>query len=232
MSTNRVWQRPNPDLAPESQAGIEVGADLYAGAAGYLRVTYFNQLASDLIQGVVTPALAGLKPNYQFQNVGAIRNTGVELEGGVRRGRIGLDGLYYVTNSVVERIAPTYSGFLRLGDQLPEIPKASGSARLSYSGDGIQVAVGATYLGSWTGHDWLAIERVATAQDPARPSQRDYLIRYPGIVKPYLNLSVDVARQFTAYLSVDNLTKANRFERHNGNPPAGRSVLVGLEVRP
>ncbi len=232
MATPRVWQRENPNLAPESQAGIELGADLYAGSAGYLRATYFNQLASDLIQGVVYPAVTGLKPSYQFQNLGAIRNTGVELEGGYRLGPVGVDALYYATTSEVVQIAPRYSGFLRLGDQLPEVPKASGSARVSYFGRRIQVAVGATYLGSWMGHDWAELVRVAADEAPARPSPRDYLIRYPGIIKPYLNLSVDVAREFTAYLSVDNLTKSDRFERHNGNPPAGRSMLVGFEVRP
>ena len=232
MATPRVWQQANPNLAPESQAGVEVGADLYAGAGGYLRLTYFNQLASELIQGVITPAVAGIKPSYQFQNVGAIRNTGVEAEAGIRLGHVGIDALYYATNSEVVQVEPNYSGFLRLGDQLPEVPKASGSARISYLGQRFQVAFGASYLGSWTGHDWAAIAEVSAEQAPARPSPRDYLIRYPGIVKPYLNLSFDVTRQFTAYLAVDNLTKSDRFERHNGNPPAGRSALVGLEIRP
>ncbi len=67
---------------------------------------------------------------------------------------------------------------------------------------------------------------------PAKPSRRDYLIQYPGIIKPYLSLSFDVNRQLTTYLNIDNLTNSNRFERHNGNPPAGRSVLVGLEIKP
>jgi iron complex outermembrane receptor protein len=232
MATSRVWQRANPNLKPETQAGVELGTDLYAGAKGYLRLTYFNQLASDLIQGVVFPAVAGLKPSYQFQNIGAIRNTGIEAEGGIRFGRIGIDGLYYATRSTVVQVEPHYSGYLRLGDQLPEIPRASGSARVSYQAPRLQVAIGASYLGSWTGHDWSELAKVAGEQAPARPSPRDYLIRYPGILKPYLNLSFDFARQFTGYLTIDNLTMSDRFEQHNGNPPAGRSALVGLEVRP
>jgi iron complex outermembrane receptor protein len=231
MATARVRQEANANLAPESQAGIEFGADLYAGTDGYARVTYFNQLASDLIQGVIFPTV-GTKPSYQFQNVGAIRNSGVELEGGLRFGRVGIDALYYRTNSVVERLARTYSGYLQVGDRLPEVPDASGSARISYAGRKVQLAFGATYLGSWTGHDWAAIAQSTPEMAPLRPSQRDYLIRYPGLIKPYLNMSFDVARQFTAYLSIDNLTKSDNFERHNGNPPAGRSVMVGLEVRP
>ncbi|MBM4189003.1 MAG: TonB-dependent receptor [Gemmatimonadetes bacterium] len=232
MATARVQQLANPDLRPESQAGFELGADLYAGTDGYARVTYFNQLASDLIQGVVAPAAVGVKPNYQFQNVGAIRNTGVEFEAGVRFGRIAIEGSYYRTRSVVERVAGRYSGFLRVGDRLPEVPGSSGSARASYRGSRMQVALGASCLGSWTGHDWAAIAEVANQQAPGRPSSRDYLIRYPGFVKPYLNASLDFTRQLSAYFSVDNLTKSDEFERHNGNPPAGRSFLFGLEVRP
>ena len=232
MATARVRQEANPNLTPESQAGIEVGGDLYAGTDGYLRFTYFNQLARDLIQGVVFPTIAGAKPSYQFQNVGAIRNKGVELEGGVRFGRVAVDALYYQTTSVVERLARTYSGFLRIGDRLPEVPRASGSARISYSGRGVQFGFGATFLGSWTGQDWAAIAEVAADLAPRRASQRDFMIRYPGFIKPYVNMSFDVARDFTAYVSVDNLTKSDGFERHNGNPPTGRSVLVGIEVRP
>ncbi|MSR02435.1 MAG: TonB-dependent receptor [Gemmatimonadetes bacterium] len=75
--------------------------------------------------------VTGVSPTYQFQNIGAIRNKGVELEAGLRFGRVGLDGLLYTTSSRVEQIGQRYAGPLWKGDQLPEIPKASGSARLT-----------------------------------------------------------------------------------------------------
>ena len=95
-----------------------------------------------------------------------------------------------------------------------------------------QFAVGASFIGNWTGYDWGVLAQVAAGQAEPRASYRDYLIRYPGVVKPYLSASFDVSRQFTAYLNIDNLTNRERYERHNGNPPAGRSVLFGIEVRP
>ena len=178
------------------------------------------------------PLETGIAPRYQFQNLGAIRNKGVELEGGFRLGRVGFDGLLYTTSSRVEQTGQRYGGPLWKGDQLPEIPKASGSARISYLGRNFQAAFGANYIGSWTGYNWNEIAMVAANQAPAKPSRRDYLLLYPGIIKPYLSLSFDVNRQLTTYLNIDNLTNTNRFERHNGNPPAGRSVLFGLEVKP
>ena len=232
MAISILRQEANPTLAPEAQAGFEVGADLYAGTDGYLRVTYFDQRATDLIQAVYLPGVAGLAPNYQFQNIGAIRNKGTELEGGLRLGRLGLDALLYTTSSQVERIGQRYGGPLWKGDQLPEIPKASGAARVSYLARNFQASIGANYVGSWTGYDWNTIASVAAHQTPAKPSRRDYLIQYPGFVRPYLSFSFDVNRQLTTYLNIDNLTNSTRFEQHNGNPPAGRSVLFGLEVRP
>ncbi len=45
-------QAADPDLAPEEQSGVEVGADLLLGRAFALHLTRFDQLASGLIQRV------------------------------------------------------------------------------------------------------------------------------------------------------------------------------------
>ena len=232
MASSIINQQGNPNLAPETQAGYELGADLYAGTAGYLRATWFDQRASDLIQAVFLGGGRGALQNFQFQNVGAIKNRGVELEAGFRRGRFGADAQYYLTSSTIQSIARGYSGSLRLGDQLPEIPRSSGALRFTLATRRAQLAVGASFLGNWTGYDWGELAQVASGSHDPRPSYRDYLIRYPGVVKPYFSASMDLSRQFSAYLNIDNLTNQERYERHNGNPPAGRSVLFGIEVRP
>jgi outer membrane receptor protein involved in Fe transport len=232
MASAYLRQEPNNALAPEVQAGVEVGVDLFAADGSFARITLFDQRASDLIQSVVFPAVLGGQQTYQYQNVGAIRNRGVELEAGLRHGAFGADLQLYFTNSTVQRLSRSYSGYLTVGDDLPEIPVSAGAARVSWAGRSVQVALGATLLGSWTGYDWAALARVVSAQDAPRPSIQNYLIRYPEVIKPYLTVSFDVARQFGAFLTVDNLTNTARFERHNGNPPAGRSALFGLEVRP
>ncbi len=232
MESSIIRQQANAELAPEVQAGYELGADLYAGTSGYLRATYFDQRATDLIQAVFLGGGRGSLQNFQFQNVGAIKNRGVELEAGFRRGRFGADAQYYLTNSTVQSVSPSYSGSLRIGDQLPEIPRSSGSLRFTLATRRAQFAVGASLLGRWTGYDWSELAQVAAGQAEPRPSYRDYLIRYPGVVKPYLSASFDLTRQFSTYLNIDNLTNQERYERHNGNPPAGRSVMFGIEVKP
>jgi iron complex outermembrane receptor protein len=232
MASALYRQEPNPSLAPEVQAGFEVGADLYGRRGSFVRATLFDQLATDLIQSVVFPAVWGAPQSYQFQNVGAIRNRGLELEAGLRSGPFGADLQLYLTRSTIERLARTYSGFLRVGDRLPEMPDAAGSARLSWSRGQLRLAAGTSFIGSWQGYDWTAMAEAVGYQGQPRPSVEDYLIRYPPVIKPYLMASFDLARPIGAFLVVDNLTNAARFERHNGNPPAGRSALFGIEVRP
>jgi iron complex outermembrane recepter protein len=232
MSSAAFRQQPNPALAPEVQAGVELGADLFAEAGSYLRATVFDQRASDLIQSVLFPAVRGGQQTYQFQNVGAIRNRGLELEAGVRLGAVGADLQFYYTRSTVDRLSPTYSGFLRVGDQLPEIPSTAGAARVHWAAGALRVVGGASFLGSWRGYDWTAMALVVASLDQPRASVKDYLIRYPAVIKPYVTASIDLARPLGVFLAVDNLTNTGNFERHNGNPPAGRSALLGLEFRP
>ena len=232
MASAFVRQEANPGLAPEVQAGLEAGVDLFSERGSFVRLTWFDQRASDLIQSVLFPTAAGSPQTYQYQNVGAIRNRGVELETGLRLGSVGADALLYYTRSRVARLAPTYSGFLRPGDELPEVPALAGSARVSYTGRGFRVALGTSLVGSWLGYDWVALAAASQSQAGSGPAIQDYLIRYPSIVKPYVSGSVDLLRQVTAFLTIDNLTNSLRYERNNGTPPAGRSALIGLEFRP
>jgi iron complex outermembrane recepter protein len=231
MATPRIRQEANPNLAPETQAGVEIGSEVFFGTGTFVRATWFDQHATDLIQSVAVTPPPGAPTTYQFQNVGAIRNRGFELEIGARWRRFEASGLFYRTRSTVERVAPGYSGYLRVGDEPPELPNSAGAFRLSYALPTVQVAIGASYLGSWKGYDWAGLVEDAQAGS-TRPTVGNYVIRYPSVIKPYLTVSVDVTPGFTAFTSVDNLFNQVRFERHNGNPPPGRSLLVGLEVRP
>lgn len=231
LASGTYEQLANPDLAPESQAGVEFGADLHAGPGAYLRATYFDQRASDLIQSVMIPDLSGAITGFQYQNVGAIRNRGFELEGGVRHRRLSLDAQFYATSSRVEQLARNYSGSLRVGDQLPEIPASSGSLRLSYGLPRLQFGAGVHYLGSWTGYDWNMIAHASTGAGRL-PATQTLLRRYPGLVMPYLHLSADLLSELSGYLSIDNLTNAVRFDSYTGTRSVGRSVMIGIEVRP
>ncbi len=232
LETPAYRQLANPGLAPEVQAGIEAGVDLFTDGGSQIRLTAFDQRATDLIQAVISPTVRAGQQTYQFQNVGAIRNRGLEIEAGTRFGNLTADAMIYYTSSVVARVSRGYSGFLRVGDELPEIPSASGSARLTWTRGGLWLAGGASFLGAWRGFDWAAMALVVSQVDQPRPSVADYLIRYPSVIKPFLTVSVALGRPLGVFLAIDNLTNTGRFERHNGYPPAGRSALLGLEFRP
>ncbi len=233
LASGSYEQLANPDLAPESQAGVEFGADLYAGPKAYFRSTFFDQRASDLIQSVMIPDPSGTIMGFQYQNVGAIRNRGLELEAGYRHRRLSLDAQFFATSSRVERLARNYSGSLRVGDQLPEIPSSSGSLRLSYGQPKLQFGAGVHYQGSWTGYDWNMIGLASASAGANRvPATQTLLRRYPGLVMPYLHLSTNLLDELSWYLSIDNLTNAVRFDSYTGTRSVGRSVLIGIEIRP
>jgi iron complex outermembrane receptor protein len=231
MATSQIRQEGNPNLAPETQAGIEFGTELFFGTGTFIRATWFNQRASDLIQSVAVAPPPGAPTTYQFQNVGAIRNRGIELEAGFKSGHFEASGLLYTTKSTVEQLAAGYSGYLKVGDEPPELPTAAGALRIGYSLAPIQFSLGASYLGSWKGYDWAGLVQDAQSGS-GRPYASNYVIRYPSVLRPYLSLSVDVARRLTAFTNIDNLFNQIRYEQHNGSPPPGRSLLVGFEVRP
>lgn len=232
LETPAYRQLSNPGLAPEVQAGVEAGVDLFTDGGSQIRLTAFDQRATDLIQAVISPTVRGGQQTYQFQNVGAIRNRGFEIEAGTRFGNLTADAMVYYTSSVVARVSRGYSGFLRVGDELPEIPSTSGSTRLTWTRGGLRLAGGASFLGAWRGFDWAAMALVVSQVDQPRPSVADYLIPYPSVIKPFLTVAVDLGRPLGVFLAIDNLTNTGRFERHNGYPPAGRSALLGLEFRP
>jgi len=232
MASAFLRQEPNEVLAPEVQAGYELGLDLFAGPNAFARLTFFDQRATDLIQSVLFPSPPGAQRSYQYQNVGAIRNRGIELETGFNAGPAGGEVQIYRTSSRIERLSRTYSGYLGIGDALPEIPSTVGAARIHFRDGPLFLAAGASFIGAWNGYDWAEMARVAASLSAPRPTVSDYLVRYPAVIKPYLMASVEAKRLIDIFFTIDNLTNSGHFERHNGNPPAGRSVLFGVEFRP
>src|SRR5204862_6080078 len=74
---------PSPMLGPERQRGADGGVDLYVGRAS-LAVTYYNQLAIDLIQLVtVAPPPGDTLPTSPYQNLNRVKHEGWEVEGRV-----------------------------------------------------------------------------------------------------------------------------------------------------
>jgi iron complex outermembrane receptor protein len=105
-------------LDPEEQEGIELGADLLWSRGLGLHVTRFDQRASGLVQPVAMvvdsamrqgAAVTGRAPRigYELQNVGAIDNSGWELQATAGTGPLSIAA----TLSLVEsRVAPLARG--------------------------------------------------------------------------------------------------------------------------
>jgi outer membrane receptor protein involved in Fe transport len=221
---------PNELLGPEKQKGWDAGAEIAWSSRASLSVTYFNQTADDLIQLVLLQATSPI--TQQNQNVGRVKNSGVELEGTLQVGPAQLRAQYgYVRSRIVE-LGPDYTGDLRPGDQSLVTPEHSLGAGLTIAPRaGSTFSAGLIYVGSWHQTDLLGLLRCFGGTGQCQPSSRDYIVTYPGFVK----LNASVWQQLTAglsgFVSVENLTNNQAYEDINFFPVMGRTSTVGLRLQ-
>jgi outer membrane receptor protein involved in Fe transport len=217
----------NPQLGPERQKGGDVGVDAVFGPRGSASVTYFDQTAEGLIQYV--PIQFATAPTYQYQNVGQIKNTGIEVEGTLQVGQVQFRGQYAYTRARLNRLAPGYTGDFRIGDQAQNTPKHTAGAGLSFIPFArTMVSAGLTYVGSWTNYDDVGEFRCFGGTGPCQPSSRDYLISYPGFAKVNATITEQVTPLVSGFVSVDNLTNNQASEITNSSAAIGRITTVGL----
>jgi outer membrane receptor protein involved in Fe transport len=234
LSQNKVYgagsfQLANAKLGPEKQTGWDAGLDLAVGSHASLSATYYDQVAEDLIQQVLVGAGAPLL--YQFQNVGRVRNRGLELEGTLDLRAARIRGQFAVADSRVETLAPGYTGDLRVGDRPLALPKYTAGASITLLAlPRMTMTGGLTYVGNFINYDYLAQFACYGGTAACRGSQRDYLINYPGFVK----IDVSVTRQLTPWLSgfvtVQNVGNNGATEYANTIAIMGRLSMVGMEV--
>lgn len=222
---------PNPTIGPEAQQGVDAGIELYFGESAQLEATYYDQTAGDLID-FVTIDHSTTPVTRQFQNIGRLKNRGVEVAGTVRPlPGVSVRATYALVNSEVLELSPDYAGDLRSGDEPLGVPKHSGGATLTYDGRYGNVSLSGTYVGSQTETDYVAYYGWSLGGEPYRGSGRDYWMSIPSFVKFGLRASRDLTPRITALLNVDNLANSQRAETYNIYPVSGRLILVGLRVR-
>lgn len=224
-------QLPNALLGPERQQGWDAGVDATLGTGGSLSVTYYDQIAENLVDAVVV----ALTPVYtqQFQNVGSVKNTGVEVEGRISVRMLTLQGQYAYTRSRIEGLSPTYAGDQQIGDTPLLRPRHTAGVSVTVGGPfaSSSVSGGLVYVGSRANYDYLALFRCFGGTGACRPTFRDYQIEYPGFVKLNLSLFQRITPIFSGILSIDNLTNNQTDEVSNELPRRGRSVTAGLRVQ-
>jgi outer membrane receptor protein involved in Fe transport len=224
--TNR--QLANPLLGPERQSGWDAGLDLILGEYLSFSATYYHQIARDLI-ALVRPVVGSL--DGQYQNVGKVRNAGLELEGSYSRRWLRLSAQYAITRARVLELGPLYTGDLRIGDLVPVIPEHTGGISLTVTPlRQTSVAVGVTYFGSWMFTDVFALFACVGGTAPCRTSNRDYLTEYPRLVKASLAVRYAMTSRISGFVAIDNLTNNDNFEVSNLSPIVGRISTFGLRL--
>ena len=230
-------------LEPEVQAGIEGGADFLVGDRFGFHVTRFDQKATGLIQAVaIAPDWGQDRPTsrggliYELQNVGEITNRGWELQGTWREGRFGLQGALSLVESRVAQVTDGYTGDLRAGDRMLEVPERTASLVATW--------LGAKWSTAWTlsrASDWVGYDRIAIANDAVsslrRPGDfagdrlRAYWIEYDGETRLRARITREMGRGLRLTLTGDNLLGEQVGEPDNATVLPGRSLLLGVGAR-
>jgi outer membrane receptor protein involved in Fe transport len=228
--TPSVLQLANARLSPERQSGWDTGIDVAFGGQGSIGITYYDQVARELIDAVTLNADT-VPQVQQFQNLGRIRNRGLELEGTVRLAIGQLSGQYAITSSRVEALDATYGGDLEVGDQLLVVPRHTGGLSLAIVPlRRTTITVGLSFVGAWTNYDVLAELRCFGGTGPCPSTNRGFIRSYPAFTKVSLAVTRQITPMLSAFVSVKNLTNNEDTEFFNSVPIQGRTTVAGLRL--
>ena len=225
-------QVSNPDLGPERQRGFDTGLELYFGRRASFAATYYNQRVQDLITTVVLSAPGDTTEIDQNQNIGEIKNTGVELEGSLNLTPVTLSATYSVFNSTVQQVSGGAlgdgTGQYHPGDRLLVIPHSSGGFSTGLTLGRTQLHAGLTYIGSFRNYDRIALFNAVFGADPNPQAPRAYIIDYPSVLKWNASVTQALPHGVSAFVRVDNLTNSYASEIDNITTVYGRLTVIGL----
>lgn len=257
--------RETTRLSSEVQSGVEGGMDLLIGRVAGLHITRFDQLVSGLIQPVaVSGSYSGPGPGgggpggggsgsggsgsggggpndgrriaYVLQNVGEITNRGWELSGSVGAGGLAVSSALSFVQSRVRRVATAYSGDLRPGDRMLEVPARTLSVTTSYAHGPLFTSLTGTRAYDWVNYDRLALAAaigsgLRNPRDLIGAELRTFWREYPGVNRLRANFSYDLRRALSLTLSADNLLDRQLGEPDNVTVLPGRTITGGLRAR-
>jgi iron complex outermembrane receptor protein len=227
-------------LSPEEQAGMEFGADASIGRV-VVRATRFDQRASGLVQPVgvrIAASLDGAPKRtffvYELQNVGEITNRGWELQGSVIEGPLSLGATFSQVDSRVRRLSSQYTGDLRTGDRMLEVPSRTFGVNAAYAKGRWFAASSISRASDWINYDRLALidaaNDPATGNPPVGPELRSFWKTYDGVTRIGGRFGVGITSGMTLTLDGENLLGVQRGEPDNATVLPGRTLSVGLSV--
>jgi len=239
-SRSQLYQPRNSltaDLSAEEQTGTELGIDVVMRRGFSLNLTRFEQRASGLIQQVaVASSQQEHRMSYELQNVGAISNSGWELEATGNLSRLAATGALTFVDSRVGQLSPTYTGDLRQGDRMLQVPATTASFNLAWDAPRWTASIGGSRAFNWINYDelqlandWLNASR--PTRDLTGPNLRQYWLRYNGGFRLRASLSRDLRRDLSFELSGDNLLNYQRGEPDDITIVPGRTILTGLRLK-
>lgn len=233
-------------LAPEEQAGVEAGVDLLFGSLIGLHVTRFDQRASGLVQPVAILGLYTPDDNrpgdpesarvlYQLQNVGAINNSGWELQGTSLLGDLSLSGALSFVDSRVANVAAGYVGDLQPGDRMLEVPARTASFQARWTRSRLSLNVSVARASNWINYDEIALAQAIAADPtgrlvPVGQALRAYWRTYDGSTRLGATASFRVTDRASLSLTGSNLLNHQLGEPDNITVVPGRSILFGLQT--
>jgi iron complex outermembrane receptor protein len=229
-------------LSPESQSGVEVGAEVYVGRSFSLQATRFDQTASGLMQnvllGIDTVSRNGVpmrRAHYELQNVGAITNRGWEMQAAAARGPVSLGGTLSLVDSRVKRIVVGYGGDLRPGDRMLAVPARTATVTAQWNGLGWTGALTAARAWDWINYDRLALarayaENLVPARDLSGAQLRAFWRPYDGTTDLRAAFSRQVRPGLWLELKADNLLGNQLGEPDDVTIRAGRSFTLGARA--
>jgi outer membrane receptor protein involved in Fe transport len=229
-------------LSAETQSGIESGVDAFVGRALAFHLTRFDQRASGLIQPVsVAPPLApgdSMRPRriaYELQNVGEITNRGWELEGTATNGIISVGATFSSVDSRVRKLASGYTGDLRTGDRMLEVPARTYGLNASITQKRWFTAWNVSRASDWVNYDRIAL--AAAFANESHPlgefwgSQlRTYWRKYDGVTRLGGNIGYNFGRGLAFTVRGENLLDKQEGEPDNVTVLPGRTLTAGLRL--
>ena len=220
VSTGSTFVSPNPNLDPERALTGELAAERTL-SNGFVRVSLFEETTHDALISQTSTIPGVASPVSFVQNVGRIRNRGVELV--AERHDVGIRGLdvqgsvTFVDSKILEDdgfVNP--AGTTAVGKHVPNVPRLRATAVATYRPNDAWTF---TLAGRYSGKQYSTLDNTDTTSSVfgAFDSFTVFDARARWQINPVLS----------AALGIDNLTNKEYFLFH---PFPQRTVVASLEL--
>ena len=179
----------------------------------------------------------GWRIAYELQNVGEITNRGWEIAGSAGTRGLSISTALTFVQSRVRQIANGYSGDLRPGDRMLEVPERTLSITGSYVHGPLSTSLTGSRAYNWVNYDRLALAEAFATDDDRTPRDfvgaqlRSFWREYPGVNRLRANFSYDLRRALSVIFTADNLLDHQLGEPDNVTVLPGRTITGGLRAK-